>query len=125
MRYGTFLPMENGCETDRDRGAFFSKFGKVEEVMALLGKSSIATGDVELQFTLTQRSFGEIPNILLCRERRMLVAVKGRRPCCWSCGASGHMAKERPACNSDHSCSSSSRSTHRGGSSGERPSMVP
>lgn len=30
-------------------GAFFSKFGKVEEVKALLGKPGIATGDVELQ----------------------------------------------------------------------------
>lgn len=105
--------------------AFFLKFSKVEEVKALLGKSSIETGDVDLQVTLTQRSFGEIPNILLCRERRILVAVEGWRPCCWSCRASGHMAKERSACNLAHNSSSSSHSTHRGGSSGERPLMMP
>lgn len=82
--------------TDR-MGAYFSKFGSVEEVKAITGKSGIATGDIELQVTITRSSFMEIPNVLLCRERRMLVVVEGRRPSCWSCGISGHMAKECPA----------------------------
>lgn len=39
-------------------------------------KSDIATGDMVLQVTLTQKSFGEVPNILMCREKRMLVVVE-------------------------------------------------
>lgn len=45
-------------------GTAFSKFGKVEEVKALLGKSGIAT-DVELQVTLTRTN-----PISCCAERR-------------------------------------------------------
>lgn len=41
-------------------GASFTKFGKVEEVKALLGKSGIATGDVELQVALTRTNFRQI-----------------------------------------------------------------
>lgn len=29
----------------------------------------------------------------MCREKRMLVMVEGRKPYCWSCGASRHMSK--------------------------------
>lgn len=79
----------------KDRmGAFFSKYGQVNEVKVLISKSGIATGDMELQVTVNRKSFGEIPNILVCQEKRML--VEGWRPCCWLCGASGHMAKECP-----------------------------
>lgn len=53
--------------------AFFSKYGDVEGVNASISKSGIATGDIVLQVTLTRQAFGEIPNILMCREKRMLV----------------------------------------------------
>lgn len=47
-------------------GAFFSKFGQVEEVNAYISKSGINMGDMVLYVTLTWQAFGEIPNILMC-----------------------------------------------------------
>lgn len=49
---------------------------------------------MEIHITLNRKNFQEILNILVCRDRKMLVVVEGRRPCCWSCGVSRHMAKE-------------------------------
>lgn len=57
-------------------GAFFALYGKVEKV------TGIATGDVTIEITLTRKNFIDIPNILMCRERRMIVVVEGRRPYC-------------------------------------------
>lgn len=37
-----------------------------------------------------------MPNILICRDRRMLVVVEGWKPHCCLCGASWHMAKACP-----------------------------
>lgn len=47
---------------------FFSKFCEVKELKAFIGKSSIAAGDMELQFTLTRKSFGKS---LLCRKKML------------------------------------------------------
>lgn len=80
-------------------GAFFTKYGEVHEVKALTSKFGIATGDMEVQITADQQNFRDIQNVLVSREKRMLVVVEGRRPCCWFCGASGHMAKECPGKN--------------------------
>lgn len=77
-------------------GSFFTKYSEVSEVKALMSKANIATVDMELYITVNRKNFQEIPNILVCRDRKMLVVVEDRRPCCWSCGASGHMAKECP-----------------------------
>lgn len=33
---------------------------------------------------------------MMCRDRKMLVVVEGRRLYCWSCGVSGPMAKACP-----------------------------
>lgn len=52
--------------------AFYAQYGKVEEVSGVISKAGIATGDIVLQVTL-------IPNVLMCRERRMLLVVEGRR----------------------------------------------
>lgn len=71
-------------------GAFFSHYRQVEEVSAVVSKASIATGDFVLQVTLTCQNFGVIPNVLMCRERRMLVMVEGRKPYL------GYMAKACP-----------------------------
>lgn len=79
---------------DDRMGAFFTKFGEVNEVKALSSKAGIETGDMEIQITLNRKDFQEIPNILVCRDWRMLVVVEGRKPWCWSCGVSGHMVKE-------------------------------
>lgn len=78
-------------------GAFFAKYGEVNEVSAVLSKSGIGTGDIFLQITLNRQNFGEIPNILMCHEKRMLAVVEGRRPYSWSYGASGHMSKACPS----------------------------
>lgn len=45
-------------------GAFFAKYGPVEEVTSVISKNGIATGDMVLQITLTRQAFGEIPNVL-------------------------------------------------------------
>lgn len=42
---------------------------------------------------LTCQSFGEVPNILMCRNKRMLVVLEGHRPYCWLYGASGTCQK--------------------------------
>lgn len=63
---------------------------------AIISKVGIVTGNTVLQVTLTRKNFTDIPNILMCRERRMLVVVKGRRPYCWSCGVLQHMTKACP-----------------------------
>lgn len=46
-----------------------------------------------IQVTPTQKSFSEIPNVLMYEEKMMSVLVEGRRPYCWLCGALGHMSK--------------------------------
>lgn len=56
-------------------GAFFAQYGKVKEVPGVISKVDIATGNIVLQVTLTRRSFSDIPNILVSREKRMLVVV--------------------------------------------------
>lgn len=66
-------------------GAFFARYGEVE--------AGIATGVFVVQVTLIQKSFREIPNVLICWEKMMPVVVEGRRPYCWSCSALGHISK--------------------------------
>lgn len=49
----------------KDRmGVFFSKYGEVEGVKALISKSGIASGHMVYK---SRKVFGEIPNILMCR----------------------------------------------------------
>lgn len=55
----------------------------VDKVSAMIGKSVIATGYMVLHITLTCQRFEEIPNVLMCHEKRMLVVVKGCRPFWW------------------------------------------
>lgn len=80
-------------------GAFFAKYGKVEEFADVINKGGIATDDIAIEIPLTRRSFNDITNTLMCREKRMLVVVEGRRPYYWSCGASGYMAMAFPGNN--------------------------
>lgn len=55
----------------------FSKYSHVKDVNAVISKSGIETGEFVTQVTLTRQSFSEIPNVLMCREKRMLVMVEG------------------------------------------------
>lgn len=77
-------------------GEFFAQYGKVDEVVGVTSKAGIATGDIVLEITLTRKSIADIPNILMYRERRMLVVVEGQRPYSWSCRSLGHMVKLCP-----------------------------
>lgn len=52
--------------SDDRMGSFFSKFGQVEEVSAIMGKTGIATGDMVLQVILNRPAFECIPNLLKC-----------------------------------------------------------
>lgn len=79
-----------------DVSTFVSSCSDIEVVLKAIDqyeKVTGATGDIILQVTLTRQTFGEIPNVLLCCDRRMLVVVEGRKPYCWNCGVSGYMAK--------------------------------
>lgn len=64
--------------SDNRMGTFFTKFGEVNKVKALMRKAGIETGDMEVHITLNRKQFLEIPNILVCRDRKMLVVVEGR-----------------------------------------------
>lgn len=77
--------------TEYRMGTFFAQYEQIEEVSAVISKASIASGDFVLQITLTRRSIADIPNILMYREKRMLLVVEGRRPYCWSYRTSGHI----------------------------------
>lgn len=82
-----------------DVSTFVSSCSDIEVVLKAIDqyeKVTGATGDIILQVTLTRQTFGEIPNVLLCCDRRMLVVVEGRRPYCWNCGVSWHMSKVCP-----------------------------
>lgn len=70
--------------------AFYTLYGQIEDVSAGINKVDIAIGVFVLHVTMTHKRFSEIPNILMCREKRMPVVVEGRQPHCWLCGASGH-----------------------------------
>lgn len=71
--------------------AFFAQYGKAEEVSGVISKAGIAIDNIVLQVTLIRMRFADILNILMYREKRILVVVEGRRPYCWLCGVSGHM----------------------------------
>lgn len=79
--------------------AFFAQYGKVAKFVGVISKGGIATDDIAIEIRLTHRRFNDINNTLICREKRMLVMVEGRRPYYWSCGASGYMAKTFPGKN--------------------------
>lgn len=78
------------------QGAFFAQYGKVERVGGVISKAGISTGDALIEITLTRKNFNDIPNVIMCRDRRILVVVEGYKPYCWACGISGHMAKACP-----------------------------
>lgn len=61
-------------------GEFFDGYSEVEDVPTVISKSGIGTVDFVLQVTLIRKSFGEIPNVLTCREKMMPLVVECRRP---------------------------------------------
>lgn len=75
-------------------GAFFVLYGQVEEVAHIL---CVPSGDFSVQVILDRTKLQEIPDILVCRGKRIFVVVEGRRPHCWLCGTVGHLAKMCPS----------------------------
>lgn len=55
--------------------AFFDKYGEIHEVKALISKSGIATGDMEVQVTVNREKFRDMPNNMVCCDKRMLVVI--------------------------------------------------
>ena len=76
--------------------AFLSKYGQVEESNLLRLAAGTAYGDHVLQLCLTREGFGDIPEVIISRERQMMVVVEGQRPRCWSCKQLGHISKFYP-----------------------------
>lgn len=66
------------CEECMGAGGFFSSYGQVEEVTFITSKSGITTGNINI--TLTHQAFGNIPNILMCWKKWMLVVVEDTDP---------------------------------------------
>ena len=78
---------------------FLSAFGCVEEINLLWSAAGMAYRDYVFQLCLTQEGFQAIPEIIISRERQMMVFVEGRRPHCWSCKQLGHISKFCPGKN--------------------------
>ena len=73
--------------------AFLSRYRRVEESNLLRSASRMAYGDHVFQLSLTREGFQAIPEIIISRERQMMLVVEGQRPCCWSCKQLGHISK--------------------------------
>ena len=76
--------------------AYLSAFGRVEEINLLRSTAGTADGDYVFRMCLTREGFQTIPEIIVSRERQMMVMVEGRRPRCWSCKQLGHISKFCP-----------------------------
>ena len=76
--------------------AFLSVFGRVEEINLLRSAAGTAYGDYVFRLCLTREGFQAIPEIIVSRERRMMVVVEGRRPRCWGYKQLGHITKFCP-----------------------------
>ena len=76
--------------------AFLSKFGQVEESNLLRSAAGTAYGDHVFRLCLDREGFQAILEVIVSRERQMMVVVEGQRPCCWSCKQLGHISKFCP-----------------------------
>lgn len=79
--------------------------GQVEEVTRMLSKDGVLTGKFLVQVILGMTKFREIPDIHVCRGRKIFVVVECSRPHCWLCGTTGHLSKNvsRPKTNASAS----------------------
>ena len=76
--------------------SFLSAYGRVEEINLLRSAAGAAYGDYMFRLCLTREGFSAIPEIIISRERQMMVIVEGRRSRCWGCKQLGHIAKFCP-----------------------------
>lgn len=92
--HGTRITIHRLLSNIKDHmGAFFVLYGHLEEVTRIW---CVPSRDFSVQVILDRTKLQEIPDIL-CRGKRIFVVVQGRRPHCWLCGTSGHLAKMCPS----------------------------
>ena len=77
--------------------AFLSAFGCLEEINLLRSAAGTAYGDYVFRLCLTREGFQAIPEIIVSRERRMMVVVVGRCRDVSSWGTSQSFALKRPS----------------------------
>lgn len=56
-------------------GSFFAKYGQVGDVSPIINKVGIATTNFVLQVTMSPKNFMDIPDILICRDKRKLLVM--------------------------------------------------
>ena len=71
--------------------AFLMEFGEI--VNAELDS---VHGVWSFELMLTTKAFYEVPNWLVFEGRRLPIIVTGRKPVCWRCGETGHLAAKCP-----------------------------
>lgn len=95
--------------------AFFTKYAQAGDVSPIIIKTGLATGDCVLQATMSHKNILDIPDILICRNKRILVVVGDASTQCWSCGAAGHVMPRQ-----EHGATASNNNSDSNGSSGRR-----
>lgn len=70
-------------------GTFFTQYGKVEEVSAVISKAGIVTSDTLLQVTLTRKNFVYIPHIDVYGKENAGCSRRAQAPLLWGLGAHG------------------------------------
>ena len=76
--------------------AFFGELGRVEEINLLRSAAGTAYGDYAFRLCLKREGFQAIPEVIISRERQMMVVVEGRCQRCWGCKHPGHIAEFWP-----------------------------
>ena len=82
--------------TGEELAAFFSAYGRVEEINLLRSAAGTAYGDYVFRLCFNSEGFQAIPEVIVSKERQMILVVEGRRPRCWSSKQVGHIAKFCP-----------------------------
>ena len=64
--------------TGESLAAFLSAFGHMEEINLLRSAAGTSYGDYVFRLSLTRKGFQAIPEIIISRERQMMVVMEGR-----------------------------------------------
>ena len=73
-----------------------SKYRRVKESNLLRSAAGTAYGDHVFRLCLTREGFQGIPEVIISREKQMMVVAEGRRLRCWCCKQLGHISKFYP-----------------------------
>ena len=75
--------------------SYLSKYGRVEEVALQRSANGTAYGDYTFRICLSREGFQAITEIIISRDRQMMIIVESRRPRCWNCKQLGQRNKRR------------------------------